>query len=550
MKHRSHYFQLGLILFVGLLGLFVPYQWDLTADQRFTLSQHAKEELNKLQTSYKIDVFLAGKLPPTFQRLRTEVETVLNNIQKENANIFVEYIDPFDTEDSRELVMQEMQQFGLIPRTVVSDNNQSVDQTVVFPWAIISDGNQSIRVSLWQKTIGDEVRDVFFRSVSELEFQFLDGFKQLTLKEKKPLAVLTSHRTSEDILLSDFLQSLKPYYKLASFDLKAFPDDPEKTLENLNRFKLLVISNPDSSFSATEKFILDQYQMRGGHTLWTIDALALDRDSLFNKTGRAITFPKTLNLEDYFFKQGLRLNNGLLSDLYCAPIVMAQGVNDQTQYIPYPWSYYPIPAASEGHPISKGVGNVLYQFTTPIDTLNNGLNKSILVASSPLNKLLGVPVIVELKEATIAKNPENYQSKSYPLSVLVEGNFESLFKNRIAPIKQIEKIDSGKSKTLLISDGNFAENQLDKGKPLALGYDKWTNNFYQNKLLLQNGVHYLMGNDTWVKMRTRNIEIAVFDTQKTIQKEGKIKILSTVVPTLILIIIFLLFRGLRHRQLR
>ena len=550
MKHRSYSFQLGLILFVGLIGLFLPYQWDLTADQRFTLSKHAKEELNKLQISYKIDVFLAGKLPPTFQRLRAEVETVLNNIQEENANIFVEYIDPFDTEDSRELVMQEMQQFGLIPRTAVSDNNQSVDQTVVFPWAIISDGNKSVRVSLWQKTIGDEVRDVFFRSVSELEFQFLDGFKQLTLKEKKTLAVLTSHHTSEDVLLSDFLQSLKPYYKLASFNLKAFPDDPEKTLENLNRFKLLVISNPNSSFSATEKFILDQYQMQGGHTLWTIDALALDRDSLFNETGRAITFPKTLNLEDYFFKQGLRLNNGLLSDLYCAPIVMAQGVNDQTQYIPYPWSYYPIPAAIEGHPISKGVGNVLYQFTTPIDTLNNGLNKTILVASSPLNKLLGVPVIVELKEATIAKNPQNYQSKSYPLSVLVEGNFESLYKNRIAPVKQIEKIDAGESKTLLISDGNFAENQLDKGKPLALGYDKWTNNFYQNKLLLQNGVHYLMGNDTWVKMRTRNIEIAVFDTQKTIQKEGKIKILSTIVPTLILIIIFLTFKGLRHRQLR
>ena len=64
MKHRSYSFQLGLILFVGLIGLFLPYQWDLTADQRFTLSKHAKEELNKLQISYKIDVFLAGKLPP------------------------------------------------------------------------------------------------------------------------------------------------------------------------------------------------------------------------------------------------------------------------------------------------------------------------------------------------------------------------------------------------------------------------------------------------------------------------------------------------------
>ena len=64
MKHRSHSFQLGLILFVGLIGLFLPYQWDLTADQRFTLSKHAKGELNNLQISYKIDVFLAGKLPP------------------------------------------------------------------------------------------------------------------------------------------------------------------------------------------------------------------------------------------------------------------------------------------------------------------------------------------------------------------------------------------------------------------------------------------------------------------------------------------------------
>ena len=546
MKQRSWQIQLFALLVIILIGFGANYTIDLTEDQRYSLSPMATQELVALDTDIKIDIFLAGQLPAEFQRLRVELETVLDNMKRVHDGIFIEFIDPFDSELSQKEVLEDMQGFGLLPETVVAGNNQSVDQTFVFPWAIVSHGNQSVRVSLWQKNIGDTSRDKLFRSLSQLEYQLLDGINRLTLKEKKNIAVLTSHDTSEAVRISDLLQSLKPYYNIASFDLKALPENPNKTLQNLNRFDLLLVSNPKTAFSNSEKFIIDQYQVQGGSTLWTIDALALDRDSLFNKTGRAITFPKPLNLEDYFFKQGLRLTNGLLSDLYCAPIVMAQGENEQTQYIPFPWTYYPIPSTSDDHPISKGIGNVLFQFTTPLDTLKNGLKKTVLAGSSPLNKVLGVPVIIELAEASKKKNPENYRSKPRPLAVLVEGKFESLFKNRIPPFALDHQKKEGLAKTILIADGNFAENQLDQGQPLPLGYDKWTNNFYQNKRLLQNAIHYLMGHDSWVKLRNKPIEIAVLDNQKIAAKRHIIQGTALLLPIVLLVIVALLQSAIRN----
>lgn len=545
MKLRPSIIQLAALFLVLIFGFWIPVSFDLTTDQRYSLSSLALEELEAVEQDIKIDVFLAGKLPAEFQRLRAELETVLDNMHRQNNRIYIEFIDPFDSEQSRNEVLEDMRGFGLLPETVVASNNQSVDQTFVFPWAIISNGNQSVRVSLWQKNIGDTPRDKLFRSLSQLEYQLIDGIKRLTLKEKKNLAVLTSHKTSDAVLIADLLQSLKPYYNLASFDLKALPDNPAKTLENLNRFDLLFVSNPKTTFSNREKFILDQYQMQGGHTLWTIDALALDRDSLFNRTGRAITFPKSIEMDDYFFKQGLRLTNGLLFDLYCAPIVMAKGENEQTQYLPFPWPYYPIPTTEESHPISKGVGNVLFQFTTPIDTLANGLKKKLLATSSPLNKTLGVPVIIELAEATKKKNPDEYKGTKQPLAVLVEGQFESLFKNRIPPFDVAPQIKEGMSKTVLISDGDFAESQLDQGQPLQLGYDKWTNNFYQNKRLLQNTIHYLMGNTSLVQLRSRPIEIPLLDAQKVESKRSIIQLLAVVLPLFLLLGLALLQRGIR-----
>ena len=97
MKQRPAIIQLAALFLVLIFGSWVPVSFDLTTDQRYSLSSLALEELEAVEQDIKIDVFLAGKLPAEFQRLRAELETVLDNMHRQNNKIYIEFIDPFDS---------------------------------------------------------------------------------------------------------------------------------------------------------------------------------------------------------------------------------------------------------------------------------------------------------------------------------------------------------------------------------------------------------------------------------------------------------------------
>ncbi len=548
MKRKNTLFWtvgLGLIL----LHSYFPGQIDFTADQRYTLSPTAINTLEATTTPLRVDVFLSGDLPNNFQRLRQETQTLLEQMARKRP-LLLNYINPFEDSDNVTAIVEEMLQYGLQPHNVVNANTQRMEQTVVFPWAIVSDGSRSVRVSLLKKTLGDSPEQQLLRSIRQLEYQFTDAIIQLQTTTKKSIAVLTSHNTSSAASTADLLQSLKPYYNLAAFDLKALQNDPIRTLNNLKRFDVLFISNPKAPFTATEKLVLDQYQMHGGASLWAINTIQINRDSLFNSSGSALAYPNPLNLEDYFFKRGLRLNNNLVKDLYAAPIVLAQGSGNQSQYLPYPWSYYPLVPATTSHPIAAGVGNVWLRFTSSIDTLKNAAKKQFLLTSSPLSKAVTAPFIVRLEEATKAPNPEAYNQGSLGTAVLLEGAFESLYKNRVLNVDSLPFKANGNAKMLVIADGNIAENQLDKGQPVELGYDKWTNNFYNNKTFLQNAFHYFMGEEARIALRAKTLQVALLDLQRTKENSTLVRLFVALIPLLFLGVLIVLTRFWRMRMLR
>ena len=548
MKRKNTLFWtvgLGLIL----LHSYFPGQIDFTADQRYTLSPTALNTLEATTTPLRVDVFLSGDLPNNFQRLRQETQTLLEQMARKRP-LLLNYINPFEDSDNVTAIVEEMLQYGLQPHNVVNANTQRMEQTVVFPWAIVSDGSRSVRVSLLKKTLGDSPEQQLLRSIRQLEYQFTDAIIQLQTTTKKSIAVLTSHNTSSAASTADLLQSLKPYYNLAAFDLKALQNDPITTLNNLKRFDVLFISNPKAPFTATEKLVLDQYQMHGGASLWAINTIQINRDSLFNSSGSALAYPNPLNLEDYFFKRGLRLNNNLVKDLYAAPIVLAQGSGNQSQYLPYPWSYYPLVPATTSHPIAAGVGNVWLRFTSSIDTLKNAAKKQFLLTSSPLSKAVTAPFIVRLEEATQAPNPEAYNQGSLGTAVLLEGAFESLYKNRVLNVDSLPFKANGNAKMLVITDGNIAENQLDKGQPVELGYDKWTNNFYNNKSFLQNAFHYLMGEEARIALRAKTLQVALLDLQRTKENSTLVRLFVALIPLLFLGVLIVFTRFWRMRMLR
>lgn len=548
MKRKNTLFWtvgLGLIL----LHSYFPGQIDFTADQRYTLSPTAINTLEATTTPLRVDVFLSGDLPNNFQRLRQETQTLLEQMARKRP-LLLNYINPFEDSDNVTAIVEEMLQYGLQPHNVVNANTQRMEQTVVFPWAIVSDGSRSVRVSLLKKTLGDSPEQQLLRSIRQLEYQFTDAIIQLQTTTKKSIAVLTSHNTSSAASTADLLQSLKPYYNLAAFDLKALQNDPITTLNNLKRFDVLFISNPKAPFTATEKLVLDQYQMHGGASLWAINTIQINRDSLFISSGSALAYPNPLNLEDYFFKRGLRLNNNLVKDLYAAPIVLAQGSGNQSQYLPYPWSYYPLIPAITSHPIAAGVGNVWLRFTSSIDTLKNTAKKQFLLTSSPLSKAATAPFIVRLEEATQAPNPEAYNQGSLGTAVLLEGAFESLYKNRVLNVDSLPFKANGNAKMLVIADGNIAENQLDKGQPVELGYDKWTNNFYNNKTFLQNAFHYLMGEEARIALRAKTLQVALLDLQRTKENSTLVRLFVALIPLLFLGVLIVFTRFWRMRMLR
>ena len=529
MIQRSDIYRLlaamGIILVCMQAISFINLQWDLTLDQRYTLSENTVEIVEGVKQPIIIDVMLGGNLPANYQRLRTELTVLLKQVNHQNEFVQYNFVDPFEGVENKEGLIEELYRFGLSPEIEIDQESQSTEQTIVVPWMILniqdntSLESKSIRVPLLQKNLGDTPEQRVEQSIQQLEYNLTDGLHRLFLKNKKSIAVVSSHRGSSDLQLASLLQSLTPYYRLASFDLKAFPAQPAKTLENLNRFDLLFIANPTEQFTNQEKFMLDQYTQQGGNSLYLIDPITIARDSLFSIQGDAVAFPTDLGLEELFFKYGVRLNRDIVTDLFSAPIVLAQGENASSEYRPYPWVYHPLVEPTPDHPIGSAVGNVLQQFVSSIDTLKNQVNKTVLLTSSKRSKLRKPPFVIALEEATKPLKPSLFDEESKITGVLLEGSFPSLFQNRISPFEWDKITDTRTAKIAIFSDGNMAENQLDKGNPLELGYDKWTNNLYSNKQFLQNTVHYLMGEDKRLILRSKEIRLAFLD--QTLVREEK-----------------------------
>ena len=349
------------------------------------------------------------------------------------------------------------------------------------------------------------------------------------------MAFITSHGSSPTNKISDWLNNLQMYYEVTVFDFKKYKKNPKETFDNLLKYPLLIISNPKEIFSSEEKFILDQYQVNGGNILFLIDAVKINIDSLFENNGKTIAVKNNIGLDDYFFNNGLRIKTELIKDIYCSPLVIANGKGGKTQYVPFPWVYYPVSKPKKTTINRTNIGSLWFRFTSPIDTLKNTLNHKYLVTSSNYIQSQVIPSTVDISIATNLLNPDEFNLKSRPLVVLSEGNYESLFKNRISPIPEIKQKDNGISKLVLISDGQFGENQLENNKPLELGYDKWTNNFYSNKKFLMNIVHYLIDKNFINQIGLKKVKIHLFDKAKIKSRFYYSYVLFLITPLLFLI---------------
>lgn len=543
------------LLFVVVLnfaGHFAFKRFDLTADKRYTLSETSLTIVSEVQEPLYIDVFLEGEFPGEFKKLQTETQQLLEEFKAENPNIIFQFVNPLEDEEQRDATIQSFLDRGLTPVNVTVNDKGQQTQEVVFPWAVATCGDRVIKVPLLKNMMGASTAEKVVSSVQHLEYAFANAINTVAKAKQKKVVILNGNGELEDRYIANFITAVRDNYFIGPFTLDSVAKSPNETLKYLNKYDLAVIAKPTEAFTDKEKQVLDQYIINGGKTLWLVDQVNMEMDSLYNQTGSNLAFPRDLGLNDMFFKYGVRIRPDLIFDLQNTPIALATGEQGSAmQYTQYPWFYSPLIYPTVKHPMVSNLDGIKFDFASPIEVLGNDIKKTVLLQSSPVSRLVGTPAQVSLEIVSLRPEQKEFVGKgNYPVAVLLEGQFHSMYENRVLPFKDATFKNLGKAnKMIVVSDGDIIKNQLDKdGQPLELGYDKWTNNLYANKEFMMNCVNYLLDDNGLINIRSKEVDLPLLDKQKVYDNYTYSQVVTVAVPIVILLLFGVAFTLLRKRK--
>ena len=552
MNIKTLWITIFVLVVLNVLGSLFFHRFDLTKDKRYTLSETSLQIVKQVKNPLSIKIYMQGDLPADFRRLQQETKQLLEEFQAYNSNIVFEFVNPMENEDESMDLVKSLYQKGLTPINLTVDDKGKQSQAMVFPWAIAVYNNKEVNIPLLKNRMGASTTQKVIGSIQHLEYSIADAINKITKDKQKKVAIIKGNGEINEIHIAKMLMQIRESYYIGPFTLDSVSKNPTGSLDALKKYDLAIIAKPTQTFSDEEKQVLDQFIMNGGKTLWLIDQVAADMDSLYNQAGATLAYPRDLNLNDMFFKYGFRINPDLVKDEQGSPIKLATGEQGTaTQYQDFVWKFAPLVAPQGTHPIVKNLGGIKFDFASPIDTLKNGIKKTVLLQSSPYSKKIGTPAEINLNIVSEETSPKDYIGKgNLPLSVLLEGSFHSAFENRVLPFKDNSFQSKGKpAKMIVIADGDLARNQLDKnGLPVELGYDQRSGNLYDNKDFMMNCINYLLDDTGLINIRSKDLDLPLLDKEKVYENYSQTQLITIGLPILILLVFGLVFTYLRKKK--
>ena len=549
--------QLGIvflaIIVINLISNFFFKRFDLTQDKRYTLSETTLNIIKDVESPLYIEVYLEGNFPPEFKRLQNETKQLLEEFTAYNSNIIFNFKNPIEKEETRVEKMKEFYAKGMQPLSITVEDKGKQSQEVVFPWAQATYGDKFTKVALLKNLMGASTEQKVISSVQHLEFGFAEAINKISKEKQKKIVVIKGNGELAEPYMADFLKTVKESYFIAPFTLDSVAKQPIQTLEALKKYDLAVIAKPTEAFTEEEKQVLDQFIMNGGKTLWLLDEVTADMDSLTtSQSGTILAAQRNLNLTDMFFKYGIRISPLLVKDEYGTPIKLFTGrEGSETQEQEYNWRFSPFVYPVSSHPVVKNMEGIKFEFASPIEILKSDINKIVLLASSEYSKTIGTPSPISLDMVTEETTPEEYEGKGMlPVAVLMEGKFNSMYQNRVLPFKDNSFQATGKdNKMIVISDGDVIKNKLNTdGEPYELGFDNRVGALYGNKEFLMNCVNYLLDDNGLINIRSKDVDLPLLNKEEVYKKYTMAQMVTVGLPIVILAIFGFLFTFLRKRK--
>lgn len=544
---------LGLIIYLSSVMYF---RIDLTSEKRYTLTNATRNILRNLEQEVFIQVYLEGEMPIGFKNMRRATKELLDEFRiYSGKKVIYEFINPAESPDQkvRNEVFMELDSKGLkATNALFSDKEGGRSQKIIFPGAIVNYNGMEMAVNLLKNNPLLNHSQNLHNSIEGLEYEFIHVIKNISSDTIYKVAFIEGHGELDEYQVGDITMELARFYHVDRGIIGGKPGI-------LDDYAAVIVAKPREAFSEADKFVIDQYIMNGGGVLWLIDAVRVDRDSL-EQTGVTVGLIEQINLDDQLFKYGVRINPKLIQDINCAiiPINIAFA-GQQPKYVPAPWLYFPLLFPLENHPVTKNLNLVRSEFVNVIDTVGGEgrIKKKILLRSSKDTRVVSVPVFIRLEDIKYPPEEREFNKPFQSAAVLLEGEFESVFKNRmISHYIKNQDVDfrdhSIPNRMIIVADGDMIRNEVsvraDRIIPLTLGQDRYTQQTYGNKEFILNAVHYLAEETSLVEIRSRTLTLRLLDKTKIIKEKFKWQLINTVLPVLILVLFGLVNWYFRKRK--
>ena len=553
-----------IIVLLNIIGSFVYTRFDLTAEKRYSLSPATKTLLKKLDDIVYFKIYLDGDFPAGFKRLSNSTKEMLDEFRAYNSNIQYEFINPNAIVDKKQRndMYKLLVEKGIQPTNLQIKQKGGSAQQIIFPGAEVTYKTMTLPLQLLVNQMGIESENVLNNSIQALEYNISNVIRKLSVRAKPKIAIIEGHGELNINEMYDITNALSEYYEVERIRIdeqinkltkREISDTSATKISNI--YRAIIIAKPDSAFSEKDKFIIDQYIMYGGKVLWLVDPVLASMDSL-KATNQTVGIANEVNLSDQLFRYGVRLNTNLIMDISALPIPIVTGkVGNQPQTSFLPWYYFPTITPTANHPIVKNLNAIKTEFVSSIDTIDNGIKKTILLTSSKYSRLVNTPVIIDL--GILKKEPEErlYNKPFQSLAVLLEGAFESNFTNRITTdIAKSDKIGflekSKPTAMIVVSDGDMIKNQFhySKGFPLPLGYDQYTRQMFGNKEFILNCMNFLCDDSGLITVRSRELKLRMLDKTKIENSKTQWQLINLVLPVVVIILFGMIITFLRKRR--
>lgn len=543
-----------IVVLVLLFTKTLFFRIDLTEEGRYSLSKAAKSLVVEMSEPLTVKIYLDGDLDVNMLRLRRAVEDMIRELNVYSAKqLMVETYNPNSatTDEERYAEYAMLEERGLRGMSVtVRERGGKMSEQVIFPWVEVCGSRDTMAVCLMQPSAQKSGEAAVNSAIADLEYLFVDAIRILNRKEVRKVAFIEGHGELAEEYTYDASDALSRYFQV---DRGVIGTDASV----LDGYDAIIIAKPMEQYSEGDKFIIDQYIMRGGRVLWLLDGAQMSNDML-SEGGTTPLIELDVNLNDMLFRYGVRLTPTIVEDMQCAymPVNVARP-DEEPRFEPIPWFYMPLLQGSPYHPITKTLQAVKADFASGIEIVGDtaGVRKEVLLITSNASHVHVAPTEINVMQAINVEPKEYFTTQYVPIAVAMEGEFESIYKHRMAPvgIKTEKIIDKSKqTRMVVVADGDIIRNEIEQHREglmlVPLGYDRVTRQMHSNRDFIVNTMLYLTDDEGVMQLRNRRVDLRLLNRAVVESQRDLWMWVNTLLPMVLLAMFGGVFFWLRKRK--